>query len=162
MNKTTEKHSILLISVLLLLASVQYSTAEPKSIDGTLKIGGIGIDESYGSLAAMQESYNIYDGFNLAQILLNGHMGPKHYFTLNLREINLDSRKANFLYRSPNKFKFNSSFRQNRYVFDPDRSVTSMRKVWGFNLSYNPAKPFNLLANYNFNKRNGERLGYAA
>jgi hypothetical protein len=160
MNKTTKKYSLALMTMTMLCVSAHVVFAATKSIDGTLKLGGIGIDESYGSLASVQETYNIYDGFNVAQVLLNGHLGPKHYFSLNLREINLDSRKGNFLYRSPNKFRFNSSFRQNRYVFDPERNVTSDRKVWGFNLAYNPVKPFNLLANFNFNQRKGERASY--
>jgi hypothetical protein len=149
-----------LIASALLIVWTQTVFPAAKKVDGTLKLGGIGIDEQHGSLAAVQETYNIYDGFNVAQVLMNGYLGPRHYFTLNLREINLDSRKGNFLYRSPGKFRFNSSYRQNRWVFDPERAVTSQRKVWGFNLAYNPTKAFNILGNYNFNKRTGDRLSY--
>jgi len=160
MSKTNIKYFLVLTTVAMLFVSAVNALAAPKKIDGTLKLGGIGIDESYGSLASVQETYNIYDGFNVAQVLMNGHLGPKHYFTLNLREINLASRKGNFLYRAPGKFRFSSSYRQNRYVFDPNRNITSDRKVWGFNLGYNPAKALNVLANYNFNQRKGERLSY--
>jgi hypothetical protein len=128
--------------------------------DGTVKLGGIAIDEQYGDLSSIQETYNIFDGFNLTQILLNARMSPKHYFTLNLREMNLDSRKGNFLYRMPGKVRFNSRYRQNRFVFDPDRMVTSERKRWGFDMSVRATKSMTVLANYDLNKRDGNRLSY--
>jgi hypothetical protein len=160
MNRKTYGNKIRLIMAAVLIIGVQTVSSATKNIDGTLKLGGIGIDEQYGSLASMQETYNIYEGFNVAQVLMNGYLGPKHYFTLNLRDINMKNRKGNFLYRSPNAFRFNSSYRQNRYVFDPDRNITSDRKVWGFNLAYKPLEAFNLLANYGFNQRKGQRASY--
>lgn len=160
MTRKTYGNKIQLIMTAVLIIGAQTVSSATKNIDGTLKLGGIGIDEQYGSLASMQETYNIYDGFNVAQVLMNGHLGPKHYFTLNLRDINLKSRKGNFLYRSPNTFRFNSRYRQNRYVFDPDRNITSDRKVWGFNLAYKPLESLNLLANYDYNNRNGQRASY--
>jgi hypothetical protein len=159
-NKISHRNSLVTIAAVILICAAQNVFPAPKHIDGTLKLGGIGIDQQYGSLASVQETYNIYDGFNVAQVLMNGYLGPKHYFTLNLRDINLDSRKGNFLYRSPGKFRFNSNYRQTRYVFDPDRNVTSDRKVWGFNLGFKPVKAFNILGNYTYNKRDGERWSY--
>ena len=160
MNKRSKRNSLVLIAASMLIVIAHTSVAQTKKINGTVKLGGITIDQSYGSLAAVQETYNIYEGFNFRQLLVNGFLGPKHYFTLNLRNVNLDSRKGDFLYRSPGKFRFNSNYRENRYVFDPDASSTSFRKRWGFNLEYKPVKSFNLLGNYNFNKRTGERVSY--
>jgi len=160
MNKHTCRIVFLALACAVLVVSVGPASATGKNIDGTLKLGGIGIDEKYGDLASVQETYNIFEGFNVAQVLMNGRMGPKHYFTFNIRDINLASRKGNFLYRASNVFRFSSSYRQNRYVFDPDRNVTSDRKVWGFHLGYKPTRSFNVLANYNYNQRKGDRLSY--
>jgi hypothetical protein len=158
-RKIRDKSLVFLSAVVLVLAA-QAAFPATKQIDGTVKLGGITKDEQYGDLSSVQETYNIYEGFNVAQLLINGLLGPRHYFTLNLRDINFDDRKANLLYRSPNMLSLNSSFRQNRYVFDPERDVTSDRKVWGVDVAFKPAKSFNVLANYHFNKRKGDRRSY--
>jgi hypothetical protein len=136
------------------------ATVEASTFDGTLKLGGISVDEQYGDLSSVQETYNIYDGFNVTQVRLNGVLNPRHYFTINLRDINLKSRKGDFLYRIPGTFKFSSNFRRHRQVFDPDRAVTSNRKMWRFGASLTPTRSWEFIANYSNNQRSGSRLSY--
>ena len=108
MDKKTGPTGLIIIAVILLLVLVPPAGAS--KFDGTLKFGGIGIDEKHGDLSAMQETYNIYDGFNVTQIRLNGELNPRNYFSLNLRDINLNSRKGDFLYRVPGLFSFSSRY----------------------------------------------------
>ncbi len=75
MSKTSNRNSLVLIAAAILIVLAQTVYPAAKKIDGTLKLGGIGIDEQYGSLASVQETYNIYDGFNVAQVLVNGYLG---------------------------------------------------------------------------------------
>lgn len=134
--------------------------ASASTFDGTLKLGGIGIDEQYGDLSSVQETYNIYDGFNVSQVKLNGVFNPQHYFTINLRDINLKSRRGDLLYRMPGILNISSRYARNRWVFDPERAVNSDRKHWRVGVDYNPSKSWTLSANYNINQRTGNRLSY--
>lgn len=136
------------------------SAVKAGTFDGTLALGGAVTEEDYGDLASIQETYNIYDGFRVTRFQLNGIFNPKNYFRLNLRDINLASRKGDFVYRVPGTFQFTSSYRQNRWVFDPERVVTSDRKNWRFQANYRPAKSWRIIANYGLNHRNGNRLSY--
>src|SRR5262245_58449997 len=92
--------------------------AAATTLDGTLKLGGIILDET-GDLSAVQETYNIYDGFNVSEVSLTGTFNPRNHFRLFLSDINLDSRRADFQYRMPGTFKLTGGYDQHRQVFDP-------------------------------------------
>jgi len=62
------KTHILIITLGVML--VFCSTSLAGEYDGTVKIGGVIIDENAGDLSAMQETYNLYEGFSLSQIKL--------------------------------------------------------------------------------------------
>jgi hypothetical protein len=160
MDNKYRQTCLMVVAAFLLLVLVTPSGASTYS--GTLKLGGIGIDEKQGDRSAVQETYNLYDGFNVTQILLNGELNPRNMFSLNLREINLNSRKGDFLYRVPGKFRFTSHYDQHRQVFDADRAVTSDRKDWRFGADFTPVKWLKLIGDYNINKRDGNRLSYPA
>jgi len=127
--------------------------------DGTIKVGGIVIDEE-GDLSTVQETYNIHDGFSLTQIRLSGGPDPNHYLRLDLREINLDGRQGDFLYRKPGMFRLKASFDQHRQVFDPHRAVTSERKDWKLGARITPVKWLSVSGDYNNLKREGDRLSF--
>jgi hypothetical protein len=149
-------------AVLLAMAALVLSAqpAAPSKWDGTIMLGGIAVDESFGDRSSVQETYNIFNGFNVTQLRLNGGPNAGHYFSLNLREINLDSRKGSFLYRIPGKFQFSSQYRQHRQIFDTGGDVTSSRKLWGFRTHYTPSRLVKIDADYNLNLRDGSRLSY--
>lgn len=146
----------------LLVAFVVMFAASPIAAgtwDGTIKLGGIYLDEK-GDKSTVQETYNIYDGFNLTQLRLNGTPGSRHHFMFNLRDVNLDSRKGDFLYRYPGAFKFSAAYDQHRQVFDPQRSVNSRRKDWRFKAQLTPAKWLRLDGDFNYLTRDGMRMGF--
>jgi hypothetical protein len=157
MDKRSTSRILIVAAMVVVALGAQ---ANGSTFDGTIKLGGIGIDEDYGDLSSLQETYNIYDGFNVSQIRLNANINPRNYFTLNLREINLKSRKGDFLYRMPGVLKISSRYVRDRWVFDPDRVVNTDRKHWRIGVGYTPRKSWTLSANYNINKRNGDRLSY--
>jgi hypothetical protein len=108
----------------------------------------------------MQETYNIYEGFSVAQINLNGTFSPKTYFTLRLNDINLDNRKSDLEFWVPGRFKFFGRYDQHRQVFDPDRAVTSKRKDMRFGAWLAPVEWLKVSADYGQQIRDGQRLGY--
>jgi hypothetical protein len=143
------------------------SAVSAADIRGTVKLGGVIIDEDAGvedlsDLSVMQETYNIYEGFSVAQIKLNGTLSPKTYFTLSLNDINLDNRKSNLEFWVPGRFKFFGRYDENRQVFDPDRAVNSKRKNLRFGTWVAPVDWVKVSADYDYQTRDGQRLGFPA
>jgi len=70
------------------------------TLSGTVKVGNVFLDE-VGDRSTVQETYNIYEGFALSRIQLMGTLNPTNNFTLDLRDINLDSRQGKPLVPRP-------------------------------------------------------------
>ncbi len=136
------------------------SVVSAAEIRGTIKLGGVIVDEEAADLSAMQETYNIYEGFSAAEIKLDGSFNPKTYFTLSLNDINLDNRKSDFEFWVPGRFKFFTRYDQHRQVFDPDRTLSSTRKDLRFGTWLAPVNWFKLTADYDYQMRDGERVGF--
>lgn len=150
-----------MIIVVMLTVALTAAAAWAGQWDATVKLGGIVLDEE-GDKSAVQETYNIHDGFNLSEIHLTGSLNPQHYFTLSLREVNLDARQGDLVYRMPGMVRFNAHFDQHRQVFDPARAVTSDRKDWRFGATVTPLKWLDFNAGLNYQTREGDRLSYPA
>jgi hypothetical protein len=127
--------------------------------DGTLKLGGIVLDEE-GDRSAVQETYNIHDGFSVSEVRLAGTPSADTYLMLDLREINLDSRKGRFLFRRPNLFRLTGSYDQHRQVFDPGRGVNSDRKDLDLGARVTPVEWLGLSGSFNYMKRDGNRVPF--
>jgi hypothetical protein len=127
--------------------------------DGTVKVGGVVMDET-GDRSAVQETYNIHEGFNLARIKLNGAPGTGNYLMLDLRDIDLEGRQGDLLFRRPGLLQFSASYDQSRQVFDPDRAVASNRKSWNFGARVTPVMWLKLDGDFGTMSRDGRRLGY--
>ena len=147
-----------LIAVALLAAVMEPPTATG-AVEGRLRVGGIVLDE-VGDRSAVQETYNIYDGFSLTQIRLQGTSARRSHFTLDLRDINLDSRKGDLVYLMPGAMKVTAHYDQHRQVFDPDRAVNSERKDWRVGLSLTPKRWLTLSGSYGAVTRDGDRLSF--
>ena len=143
----------------LLLIFATTTAVQAGSWNGTIQLGGIVLDEE-GDRSTVQETYNIYDGFNIGRFQLAGSPNPNHYFRLNLTDINLDSRRGDFLYRSPGHLQVKASYDQHRQVFDPVRTVNSDRKDWRLGAQLTPYKWLRLHGHYNHMTREGNRLAY--
>ena len=155
MNVSKRMH-FLAAAMVLVFASASFGA----DINGTIKLGGVIVDEDAGDLSAMQETYNIYEGFSATQLRLGGNFSPKTYFTLNLNDINLDNRKSDFQFWVPGRFRFFTTYDQHRQVFDPDRVTNSNRKDLRFGAWFNPSEHFTLTADYDRQTRDGERVGF--
>lgn len=153
--KTRPFATILATLALVLTAS----SPRAGTLDGSVKVGGVILSEE-GDLSAVQETYNVHDGFAISQIRLNGKLNPRNYFSLNLEDINLDSRKGSVDFRAPGTFKITGDFAQNRQVFDPERLVNSERRDWKVGAQFTPNKWLGLSGYFNYLTRDGDRLSY--
>lgn len=149
-----------------LVVALAASPAWAGTLDGTIKVGGVMLDEK-GDRSTVQETYNVYGGptlgsarFNLAQVYLTGRPSPQQYFMLDLREVNLDSRQGDFVYRVPGAFKVTAGYDQHRQVFDAGRSVNADRKDWKVGAEVTPSRWFSVLGSFGYLTRDGDRLSY--
>ena len=152
------------ISLVWMLAVILVSVSAVSAADirGTIKLGGVIVDEDAGDLSVMQETYNIYEGFSATQLKLNGSLTPRTYFTLSLNDINLDNRKSDLEIWVPGQFRLFARYDQHRQVFDPDRALSSDRKDVRIGTWLTPVRWFTFSADYGHQTREGERLGFPA
>jgi hypothetical protein len=144
---------------LTLIVTLAASAHSAGTLDGTVKLGGIIMNQT-GDRTTVQETYDIHDGFALAQLSLNGTFDPRHYFALNLRDINLDSRQGDFVYRLPGTFKLTAGFDQHRQIFSPEGRVNSGRKDWKAGAQFTATPWLGLSGGFNHLTRDGERLPF--
>ena len=127
--------------------------------EGTVKLGGTILDE-VGDLSTVQETYNVHDGFSVAQLRLNGAFSSGRLFSLDLRDINQPSRQGDLVFRMPGTFRLAAGYDEGRQVFDPDRGANSRRRDWRANAQYSPRKWLGFSGNVNYLTRDGERLSF--
>lgn len=157
---TKRKPGSLLVTTFVLLLVAQTATAG--NVTGVIKLGTVMIEEEIGDLTAIQETYNIYEGFSVANVRLNGTMGRRSSFLLDLKEINRDSGRGLFTYRVQDLAKLSVKYGQHRQLYDADGSVSSLRRDWRFGASVTPGKWARLSADFGHQVRTGDRLGYPA
>jgi hypothetical protein len=146
-------------TLFLLVVTLAASPASARRLDGTVKLGGI-IRNQDGDRSAVQETYNVYGGFALAEIGLSGMLDPRHYVALHLRDVNLDSRQGDLVYRMPGAFKLTAGYGQHRQIFSPDGGIHSERKDWKVGAELTPVRWMALSGRFNSQSRDGDRLSY--
>ncbi len=144
----------------LALGALCAAPVEAAKLKGTLELGDISLEQDTGDRSAVQETYNIYNGFSVSRILLDGQLNPKHFFKLDLNEINLDSRKGLFDYRVAGLGDVTARYDQNRQFFDPQGAVHSKRTDWRLGARLTPAGWLRVTADYDRQKRDGDRLEF--
>jgi len=152
----THRMAIPIATMIFMLAA---ATPWAGTLSGTVKVGGIFVDEE-GDRSTVQETYNLYDGFSLSRIQLAGSFNPRSNFTLDLRDLNLDSRAGDFAYRVPGRFRLTAGYDQNRQVFDPGRGITSERKDLKLGMQVTPNRALALSGDVGYVVREGDRLAY--
>jgi hypothetical protein len=148
------------ITLVLLLATGLATPLLAVDLDGLFEVGTISLDEDAGDLAAMQETYNIHEGFNVSRILLRGRFEDGDSFDLDLDEINLDSRRGRLEYRRPGLGRLSLRHEKHRQLFDAAGSVAAMRESWRLGARLTPARWLRLSADYDRQDRDGDRLSY--
>ncbi|MCB1183524.1 hypothetical protein KDM41_08820 [bacterium] len=150
----------LVTAFLLLLLLAQ--TAAAGNVNGVVKLGTVIKDEDARNMAAIQETYNVYEGFSVSQVRLTGTSGSRGSFLLDLQEINRDSGKGLFTWRVQDLGKLTVRYGQHRQLYDADGSVSSQRRDWRVGVHVTPSNRARITANFGYQTREGDRLGYPA
>lgn len=147
--------------IALAMLAVAAAASWANTLSGTVQVGGIFLDED-GDRSAVQETYNLYDGFVVSRIHLTGVQDSRNSFMLDVRDINLDSRTGRFMYQKPRLLRLTAGYDQSRYAFDPARGVTSDRKDWRFGARYTPGGLLSFTGDVGYVTREGERQAFPA
>jgi len=151
------------IGIIVAALVVMFGASSPgaATLDGVVKVGGVILDEE-GDLSTVQETYNVHDGFAVAQVRLNGRFDTGNSFRLDVRDINLDSRQGEFVYRIPQRFKLRAGYDQSRQVFDPTRATSSERKDFTVGAEVTAGRWFGVSGSFGYLTRTGDRLAFPA
>jgi hypothetical protein len=152
---------VFIILTLMAFAATTAAYAQDSQWKGRLRLGGIYKDET-GDRSAMQETYNIHDGFNVSSVYLDGRFSPKSYLKLDLTDFSLDNRRGYLEYRNPGLFRVYSTYTQSQQVFDADRVTESERKNFFVTARVTPSSLWDIEADYRLLNRTGDRMGYPA
>lgn len=144
----------------LILGLLCATPAAASEFGGSVDLGHISLDEDAGDLAAVQETYNIHEGFAVSRIRLDGRLDGGGAFDLDLREINLDSRQGRLSFRRAGLLSLKARFDQHRQLFSSDGRVDSQRKDWFFGGRLHPTSWLRLSADHGLQRRDGDRLSY--
>jgi len=131
------------------------------SWEGTLQVGGT-IRNETGDRSAVQETFDVYDGFDVGQVRLAGALAPGHSLALDLRDVNLSSRRGDVSYRIADRLWLNGRFDQHRQVWDPARLFDTFRKDWHADAQYTPLRWLTVSANADVASRTGDRVRFPA
>ena len=133
--------------------------AQDSQWEGLLRLGGIAKDET-GNRLVMQETFNIYDGFSIPKIYLNGRFNERNYLRFDLTDFNQDNRRGYLEYRMPGFVRVYSNFTQSAQVFDPIRATESERKNFFVSAKVTPSSLARITGDYRLITRRGDRIGY--
>ncbi len=148
------------LGMMLLLAACSCPDARAGSVNGTVKLGGIYKDETAGDLSVMPETFNIYDGFSISGVNLNGKMGRRSLFTLNLHEVNQESARGMFSFRVPSLLTLSLKYNRHRQLFDAAGQVESARKDMRGSFVLTPSRSWRISADLGDQRKTGNRVSY--
>lgn len=154
MRRTTR-----ILAIALALAALASPAATAADLGGTVKLGGIVKDET-GDRSTMPETFNIQEGFTFSQVDLDGSLGRRSFFHLDMRDINQRNGRARFDWRMTDVGRLWFRYNRHRQIYDVSGSVHSDRYDYRGGLTLTPAAWLNLTGNYGYQKRDGSRVGY--
>jgi hypothetical protein len=145
-----------------LVGALWATVVSAAELNGLLALGTISKDEDGGDHAVMQETYNIYEGFALSWIKLDGTLGNRSSLSLDLKDINRDSRQGRLTYLLGGLGRVSMRYDEYRQIYDANGSVTSLRKDGHLGVHAAPTPWLRLNGAYDVLSREGDRLTYPA
>lgn len=141
-----------------LLFAVPAAAADSTAVwEGRIRLGGVIIDET-GDASVMQETFNLYEGFAVSSLYLRGRANERTHLLLDLTDINLGDRRGRLDFRRTGILNLQSSYSENRFVFDPAGAVDARRRNSFTTLTVTPSRWLWISGDYNLQTRSGDRL----
>ncbi len=147
------------IASIVLALALAAPAARAARLDGSATLGGTIVNQT-GDRTAVQETFDLYDGFTIYDLRLDGNLAPGDVLLLDLRDLNLKSRQGEFVYQVPGALRLDGSLTQHRQLFSPDGGIASLRKDWRLGAELTPARWLALGGRFGYLSRDGDRLPF--
>ncbi|MCP4573588.1 MAG: porin [bacterium] len=154
MTRTTR-----ILVIALALAAFASSAATAVDLGGTIKLGGVVKDEE-GDRSTTPETFGFEEGFTLSQVDLDGSLGRRSFFHLDMRDITLRNGRARFDLRMADAGRLWFRYNRHRQVYDAAGSVHSDRFDYRGGLTLTPTRWLDVTGNYGYQERDGDRLSH--
>ena len=143
---------------LLLAAIVLSQPALAGTVGGTLEVGTVSVEKTWGDPTTMPESWDIYDGFTVSRLNLEGTAGYRSAFHLDLRDVTRNNANGLFNYRLADLGGLTVSHHRARQLYDRSGQISAERRDWRVGAHLTPSPEFRLTADYGRQNRAGDRL----
>lgn len=143
---------------LLIAAIILSQPALAGTVGGTLEVGTVSVEKTWGDSGTMPEFWDIYDGFTVSRLNLDGTAGYRSAFHLDLHDVNTNSANGLFSYRLADLGTFTVRHQRSRWQYDPAGEVSAERRDWRVGAHLTPSPDFRVIAEYGRQGRVGDRL----
>lgn len=132
------------------------------TVGGTLEVGTVNVEKTWGDPSTMPEAWDIYDGFTVSRLNLEGTAGHRSAFGLDLRDVTRNNANGMFNYRLADLGGLTVRHARTRQLYDADGQVSAERRDWRAGLRLTPTPAFRLTADYGRQSRAGDRWALPA
>jgi hypothetical protein len=132
------------------------------TVGGTLEVGTVGVEKTWGDPSTMPEAWDIYDGFTVSRLNLEGTAGHRGAFNLDLRDVTRNNASGLFSYRLADLGGLTVRHQRSRQLYDADGQISAERRDWRAGLRLTPTPAFRLTADYGRQSRAGDRWALPA
>ena len=144
-------------SLFLLAALILALPALAGTVGGTFEVGNVFVEKTWGDISTMPEAWNIYDGFTVSRLNLEGTTGPSSAFHLDVRDVTSNNANGLFNYRLADIGGLTVRHQRSRQIYDASGETSAERRDWRVGLSLTPSQEFRVTADYDRQDRAGDR-----
>ena len=148
---------LLSISLLVTGAFLLSQPALAGTVGGTLEVGTVSVEKTWGDPSTMPEVWDIYDGFTVSRLNLEGTAGSRSAFHLDLRDVTRNNANGLFSYRLADLGALTVRHNRGRQLYDADGQVSAERRDWRLGAHLTPTPALRLTAEYGRQDRAGDR-----
>jgi len=154
-NQITRR--VLFGSPLLLAALILALPALAGTVGGTLEVGTVSVEKTWGDISTMPEAWDIYDGFTVSRLNLEGTAGHRNAFHLDLRDVTRNNANGLFNYRLADLGGLTVRHHRTRQIYDAAGQTSAERRDWRVGANLTPTRDFRVTAEYGRQDRAGDR-----
>lgn len=149
---------LLAFGLLLTGALLPTQPALAGTVGGTLEVGTVSIEKTWGDPTTMPEAWDIYDGFSVSRLNLEGTAGHRSAFHLDLRDVTRNNGSGLFRYNLADLGGLTVRHQRSRRLYDAAGDVSAERRDWRVGARLTPSPAFRLTADWGRQDRSGDRL----
>lgn len=148
---------VLLGGPMLLAALILALPALAGTVAGTLEVGTVSVEKTWGDPSTMPEAWDIHDGFTVSRLNLESTAGARSAFHLDLRDVNRNNASGLFDFRLADLGGLTVRHQRSRQLYAADALNSVERRDWRVGARLTPSRDFRVTADYGRQDRAGDR-----